>query len=54
MQQTDLFLVFTAPLDAAQVTYMVSDSVASMVYGEPRLTNDVDIIVELTTVRAAT
>ena len=31
---------------------MVSGSVASMVYGEPRLTNDVDIIVALTTARA--
>jgi hypothetical protein len=34
MQQADLFLIFTAPLDAAQVAYMVSGSVASMVYGD--------------------
>ena len=52
MQQADLFLIFTAPLDAAQVAYMVSGSVASMVYGEPRLTNDVDIIVALAPARA--
>jgi len=52
MQQADLFLLFTAPLDAAQIAYMVSGSVASMVYGEPRLTNDVDIIVALATPRA--
>jgi hypothetical protein len=43
MQQVDLFLIFTGPLDFAQIPYMVSGSVASMVYGEPRLTNDVDI-----------
>jgi hypothetical protein len=52
MQQADLFLIFTAPLGAAQVAYMVSGSVASMVYGEPRLTNDVDIIVALAPARA--
>lgn len=52
MRQAELFLVFTAPLDAAHIAYMVSGSVASMVYGEPRLTNDVDIIVAFTAARA--
>lgn len=52
MQQADLFLLFTAPLDSAQIPYMVSGAVASMVYGEPRLTNDVDIIVALAAARA--
>ncbi len=47
MQPTDLFLLFTAPLDQAGIVYMVGGSVASMVYGEPRLTNDIDIVVEL-------
>lgn len=47
MQQTDLFLLFTAPLDTAGIVYMVGGSVASMVYGEPRLTNDIDIVVDL-------
>jgi hypothetical protein len=53
MQQAELFLLFTAPLDAAQIAYMISGSVASMVYGEPRLTNDVDIVVALIASRAA-
>ena len=52
MQQAELFLLFTAPLDAAHVAYMVSGSVASMVYGEPRLTNDMDIIVAFAAGRA--
>jgi hypothetical protein len=47
MQQADLFLLFTAPLDRATLTYMVTGSVASMAYGEPRLTNDIDIVIEL-------
>ena len=47
MPQTDLFLLFTEPLEAAGIDYMVSGSVAAIVYGEPRLTNDVDIILHL-------
>jgi hypothetical protein len=47
MRQADLFLLFTAPLETAGVEYMVSGSVASMIYGEPRLTNDIDIILHL-------
>lgn len=47
MQQVDLFLVFTRPLESAGIKYMVSGSVASMIYGEPRLTNDIDVIVYL-------
>jgi hypothetical protein len=47
MQQTDLFLIFTERLDAAGLRYMVSGSVAAMVYGEPRLTNDIDIILHV-------
>jgi len=52
MQQANLFLIFTAPLESAGIRYMVSGSVASMVYGEPRLTNDVDIIIALDVARA--
>ncbi|MDT8388926.1 MAG: hypothetical protein RRC34_00270 [Lentisphaeria bacterium] len=52
MLQTDLFLLFTAPLDAVGIRYMVGGSVASMVYGEPRLTNDIDIVIDLSPVQA--
>ena len=47
MHQADLFLIFTTPLESAGIRYMISGSVASMAYGEPRLTNDVDIILAL-------
>lgn len=47
MQQIEMFLLFTRPMDAAGIRYMVSGSVASMVYGEPRLTNVVDIVITL-------
>lgn len=43
----DLFTLFTARLDAAGIGYVVTGSVASMVYGEPRLTHDVDLVVDL-------
>jgi len=47
VQAADFFLVFTRPLDQADIPYMVAGSVASMVYGEPRLTNDIDLVVVL-------
>jgi len=52
MHQTDLFLIFTDPLESMGIRYMVGGSVASMVYGEPRLTNDIDIIIDLSPAQA--
>ncbi len=43
----DLFLLFIVPLNRAKVTYMVTGSAAVTVYGEPRLTNDVDIVLSI-------
>lgn len=43
----DLFTLFTARLDAARIDHMVTGSVAAMVYGEPRLTHDLDLVVAL-------
>ena len=43
----DLFSIFTARLEKVGVPYMVTGSVAGMIYGEPRLTHDVDIVCEL-------
>jgi len=34
-------------LESAQIDYMVVGSIASIIYGEPRLTNDMDIVVTL-------
>ncbi len=47
MQDTNLFLLFTRPLEAAGLEYMVTGSVAAMLYGEPRLTHDIDLVIEL-------
>jgi hypothetical protein len=44
--------LFVARLDALGVGYMVTGSIASMIYGEPRLTLDIDIVLELQIERA--
>jgi hypothetical protein len=41
------FLVFTRVLEELGLQYMVSGGVAAIYYGEPRLTNDIDMIVAL-------
>ena len=47
MTEPDLVGLFVAPLERAGVTYMVTGDVASVVYGDPRFTRDVDLVVEL-------
>jgi len=47
MSETNLFRLFTDRLNSLGVKYMVVGSVAGMVYGEARLTQDVDIVLEL-------
>jgi len=42
-----LFLVFTKRLNDLSLRYMITGSVAGIIYGEPRLTHDVDVVVEL-------
>ena len=39
MPEANLFLMFTQRLNTLGVAYMVSGSVAVIIYGEPRLTN---------------
>lgn len=43
----NVFLLFTEPLEQLGVPYVVTGSVAATLYGEPRLTQDVDLVVEL-------
>jgi hypothetical protein len=45
--------LFVGPLERLAVPYMVTGSIASMLYGEPRLTVDLDIVVELDATHAA-
>lgn len=47
MSQPDLISLFVVPLNRLGVTYMVTGAVAAIIYGEPRLTNDVDIVIAL-------
>ena len=43
----DPFLFFVRPLNQADLRFMVTGSVAAMLYGEPRLTNDIDLVLFL-------
>lgn len=47
------FLHFIGPLNRAGFRFMVTGSVAAMLYGEPRLTNDVDLVLFLPVARAS-
>ena len=47
MLSPEPFVLFTRVLNSLGIRYMVSGSVAAIYYGEPRLTNDVDIILFL-------
>jgi len=47
MQPNDILGVFIPPLNRLAVPYMVTGSVAGIIYGEPRLTHDVDLVVQL-------
>lgn len=47
MDTPDLITLFVSPLERAGINYMISGSVASAVFGEPRATFDVDLAVVL-------
>lgn len=47
MQERKLFQIFTEKFNELNVPYMVTGSVASIVYGEPRLTHDIDIVITI-------
>jgi hypothetical protein len=47
MPGTELFLLFVRPLNRSGIRYVIGGSVAAIFYGEPRLTNDVDVVVFL-------
>ena len=45
MQELNLFAIYTEILAKDNIEYFISGSVAAIVYGEPRLTNDIDLII---------
>ena len=48
MTQAELLRYLVDTLDGLAIDYMIVGSHASIYYGEPRLTQDVDVVVELT------
>jgi hypothetical protein len=47
VQPPDLLSTFVEPLENAGISYMVTGSVASSIYGEARLTMDVDLVLQM-------
>jgi len=47
MPEHDLFRIFITRLNRLNVPYMITGSVAGIMYGEPRLTHDIDLVIEL-------
>ena len=47
MNQETFFMEVLAALETCEIPYMIAGSVGAMAYGEPRLTNDIDIVVDL-------
>jgi len=48
MPEPNLFQIFASRLEELGLRYMVTGAVASIIYGEPRLTHDIDLVVEIT------
>ena len=48
MEQSDLLRTVIAALDRLAIPYMVVGSMASFVFGEPRFTQDVDVVIDPT------
>jgi hypothetical protein len=49
MPEAELCLLFVRPLNRLGLRYIVTGSVAAILYGEPRLTHDVDLLIFLRT-----
>ena len=47
MDQDDLLLEVSQVLERLRIPYFVTGSIATIFYGEPRFTNDIDIVVVL-------
>jgi hypothetical protein len=44
MQDPDFISLFVAPLESEGISYLITGSVASSIYGEPRNTLDIDLV----------
>lgn len=52
MRPTDLVSLFARAFDAAGIEWMIVGGVASIVYGEPRLTQDIDVVATISPTQA--
>jgi hypothetical protein len=43
MPEHNLFRIFVSRFNKLSIPYMITGAVASIIYGEPRLTNDIDL-----------
>jgi hypothetical protein len=48
VQQADLLKVLVGALEKLGVSYLLTGSLATSAFGEPRFTNDIDVVVRLT------
>ena len=54
MEPANVFLIFTERLESNGISYMATGSVASMLYGIPRFTHDLDLVIELASHQVST
>src|SRR5262245_44010247 len=47
MGPSDLLRKLAEALEALEIPYLITGSMATIAYGEPRFTNDIDVVVEL-------
>jgi hypothetical protein len=47
MEQSDLITLIVKCFESLKIPYFITGSIASMAYGEPRLTNDIDVIADI-------
>lgn len=47
MEQHELLLFAVECLEKLEIPYLITGSIASMAYGEPRFTNDIDIVADI-------
>ena len=47
MPTPDLISLFVAPLNRIGARYAVTGAVAAIVYGQPRLTDDIDLVLDI-------
>jgi hypothetical protein len=48
MPEPDFLEIFLTRLNEAGIPYIITGAFASAIYGEPRLTHDIDLVIEIT------